>query len=177
MFEIDKLSIYQNANICWIIEKAKEFQKNICFCFIDYAKVFVWITTNWKMFKQMGIPGHFICPQRYLYAYQEETDRTGLGTTKLGQYTSRLYIATVLTKLLWIIYHVKCQAGWLTSWNQDCQEKYKHPQISRYHSFGRKQKWTKKSLDKGKRGESKSWLKTQIQTTKIMASCPITSCK
>ena len=46
----------QIANICWIIKKAREFQKNICF--IDYAKAFVWITTNWKILKEMGIPDH-----------------------------------------------------------------------------------------------------------------------
>ena len=46
----------QIANICWIIEKAREFQKNIYFCFIDYAKSFVWITINWKILKEMGIP-------------------------------------------------------------------------------------------------------------------------
>ena len=49
---------YQIANICWIIEKAREFQKNIYFCFIDYTKVFVEITTNWKILKEMGIPDH-----------------------------------------------------------------------------------------------------------------------
>ena len=49
----------QIANIHWIIEKAREFQKNICF--IDYAKAFVWITTNWKILKEMGIPDHLTC--------------------------------------------------------------------------------------------------------------------
>ena len=51
----------QIANIHWIIEKAREFQKNICFCFIDYAKVFVWITINWKILQEMGIPDHLTC--------------------------------------------------------------------------------------------------------------------
>ena len=59
----------QIANICWIIEKAKEFQKNIYFCFIDYAKpLTVWITTNWKILKEMGIPEHLTCLLRNLYA-------------------------------------------------------------------------------------------------------------
>ena len=49
------------ANICWIIEKAREFQKNIYFNFISYAKAFVWITTNWKILKEMGIPDHPTC--------------------------------------------------------------------------------------------------------------------
>ena len=50
------------ANICWIIEKAREFQKDIYFCFTDYAKAFVvWITTNWKILQEMGIPDHLNC--------------------------------------------------------------------------------------------------------------------
>ena len=69
----------QIANICWIIEKAREFQKNIYFCLIDYAKVFVWVTTNWKILKEMGIPDLLTCLLRNLYAGQEA--RTGHGTT------------------------------------------------------------------------------------------------
>ena len=64
----------QIANICWIIEKARQFQKNIDFCFIDYAKAFVWITTNWKILKEMGISNHFTCLLRNLYADQEGTE-------------------------------------------------------------------------------------------------------
>ena len=51
----------QIPNICWIIEKAKEFQKNIYFYFIDYTKAFVLITINWKILQEMGIPGHLTC--------------------------------------------------------------------------------------------------------------------
>ena len=62
----------QIANIHWIIEEAREFQKNINFCFIDYAKpLTVWITTNWKILKEVGIPGHLACLLRNLYAGQE----------------------------------------------------------------------------------------------------------
>ena len=71
----------QIANIYWIIEKAREFQKNIYFCFIDYAKAFDWITTNWEILKEMGIPDHLTCLLRNLYAGQETTVRTGHGTT------------------------------------------------------------------------------------------------
>ena len=71
----------QIASILWIIEKAREFQKNICFCFIDYAKVFVWITINWKILQEMGIPDHLTCLLRNLYAGQEATVRSGHGTT------------------------------------------------------------------------------------------------
>ena len=66
----------QIANIHWIVEKAREFQKNTYFCFIDYAKAFVWITTNWKIFKEMEIPDHLSCLLRNLYAGQEATVRT-----------------------------------------------------------------------------------------------------
>ena len=71
----------QIANIYWIIEKAREFQKNIYFCFIDYAKAFVWITINWKIPKEMGISDHLTCLLRNLYVGQEATVRTGHETT------------------------------------------------------------------------------------------------
>ena len=60
----------QTANICWIMEKAREFQKNIYFCFIDYAKAFDWVDHKklWKILKEMGIPDHLICLLRNLYA-------------------------------------------------------------------------------------------------------------
>ena len=72
----------QIANICWIIKKAREFQKNIYFCFIDYAKAFDCVDHNklWKILKEMGIPDHFTCLLRNLYAGQEATVRTGHGT-------------------------------------------------------------------------------------------------
>ena len=73
----------QIANIHWIMEKAREFQKNIYFCFIDYAKAFDCVDHNklWRILKEMGIPDHLICLLRGLYAGQEGTDRTGDGTT------------------------------------------------------------------------------------------------
>ena len=79
----------QIANICWIIEKAREFQKNIYFCFIGYAKAFDCVDHNklWKILKEMGIADHLTCLLRNLYAGQEATVRTGHGTTgsKLGK--------------------------------------------------------------------------------------------
>ena len=73
----------QIANICWIIEKAREFQKNIYFCFIDYAKPFDCVDHNklWKILKERGILDHLTCLLRNLYADQEATVRTGHGTT------------------------------------------------------------------------------------------------
>ena len=73
----------QVANIRWIIKKPREFQKNIYFCFIDYAKVFNCVDHNklWKILQQMGIPDHLTCLLRNPYADQEATIRTGHGTT------------------------------------------------------------------------------------------------
>ena len=73
----------QTANICWIIEKAREFHKNIYFCFIDYAKAFDCVDHNqlWKILKEMGIPDPLTCLLRNLYVSQEATVRTGHGTT------------------------------------------------------------------------------------------------
>ena len=72
----------QIANILWIIEKAREFQKNIYFCFIDYAKVFNCVDHNklWKILKEMGIPDHLTCLLRNLYAGQDATVRPRHGT-------------------------------------------------------------------------------------------------
>ena len=73
----------QIANICWIMEKARKFQKNIYFHFIDYAKAFDCVDHNklWKILQEMGIPDHLTCLLRNLYAGQEATVRTGHGTT------------------------------------------------------------------------------------------------
>ena len=73
----------QIANILWIIRKAREFQKNICFCFIDYAKALDCVDHNklWIILREMGIPDHLTCPLRNLYEGQEATIRTGHGTT------------------------------------------------------------------------------------------------
>ena len=72
----------QIANICWIIEKTREFQKNVYFCFIESAKAFDNVNHNklWKILKEMGIPDHLTCLLRNLYAGQEATVRTGHGT-------------------------------------------------------------------------------------------------
>ena len=73
----------QIANIRWIIKEAREFQKNIYICFIDYAKAFDCVDHNklWKILQEMGIPDHLTCPLRNLYAGHEATVRTGHGTT------------------------------------------------------------------------------------------------
>ena len=95
----------QIANIRWIMEKAREFQKNIYFCFIDYAKAFDYVDHNklLEILKEMGIPDHLTCFPRNLYAGQEATVRTKHGTMDWFQIgngvqrsTSRLYIVTLL---------------------------------------------------------------------------------
>ena len=75
----------QIANTRWVIKKAREFQKNMYFCFIDYTKAFDCVDHNqlWKILKEMGIPDHLTCLLRNLYAVQEATVRTRHGTTRL----------------------------------------------------------------------------------------------
>ena len=89
------------ANIRWIIEKAREFQKNIYFCFIDYAKAFDCVDNNklWKILQELGIPDYLTCLLRNLYAGQEAIIRTEHGTTgwfQTERSTSKLYIVTRL---------------------------------------------------------------------------------
>jgi len=92
----------QIANICWIIEKAREFQKNIYFCFIDFAKAFDCVDHNklWKILKQMGIPDHLTCLLRTLYAGQEATVRTGHGTTDWFQVRKGVQQSYILSPCL-----------------------------------------------------------------------------
>ena len=91
----------QIANIRWIMEKPREFQKNIYFCFIGYAKAFDYVDHNklWKVLKEMGIPYHMTCLLRNLYAGQETTVRTGHGATdcfQIGKEVCQGYIVTLL---------------------------------------------------------------------------------
>ena len=81
-FRKDRGTRDQIANICWMIEKARAFQKNIYFCFIDYTKAFDCVDHKklWKILQGMGIPDHLTCLLRNLYAGQEATVRTGHGT-------------------------------------------------------------------------------------------------
>ena len=92
----------QIANIHWIKEKAREFQKNIYFCFIDYAKAFDYVDHNklWKVLKEMGIPDH----QRKLYAGQEATVRTGHGTRDWFQIGKGVRQGCILSPCLFNFY-------------------------------------------------------------------------
>ena len=141
----------------------------------------MWITINWKILQEMGIPDHLTCLLRNMYANQEGTIRTKqheqLTGSKWGkEYDRAVYCYPVYSAYVRRVHHLKWQAGWSTSWNQDCQEKYQKHRICRwYHSNGRKWKGTKEPLDESERGEWKAGLKLSIQNTKIMASSPITS--
>ena len=104
----------------------------------------------WIILKEMGIPNHLTCLLRNLYAGQEATARTGHGTTWTRSKLGKEYIKAVYSHpaylLICKVHHAKCQIGLITSWNQDCWEKYQPPHICRwYHSNGRKQRGSKKA--------------------------------
>ena len=96
----------QIANICWIIKKAREFQKNIYFCFIDYAKAFDCVDHNklWKILKEMGIPDHLTQLLRNLYAGQEVTVKTGHGPTDWFQIEKEVSQGCILPPCLFNLY-------------------------------------------------------------------------
>ena len=105
----------QIANIPWIMEKAREFQKNIYFCFIDYAKAFDCVDHKklWKILKGMGIPDHLTCLLRNLYAGQEATVRTGYGTTDWFHIRKGLCQGCILSPCLfnWYTEYIVRNAG------------------------------------------------------------------
>ena len=153
------------ANICWIIEKAKEFQKNISFCFIDYAKIFDCVDHNklWKILKEMGIPDHLTCLMRNLYEGQEAV-RTEHGTINWFQIGKGVCQGCLLSPCLFNLY-----AEYIMP-NARLDEAQAGIKIIRrninnlicrwHHPYGRKQR-TKKPLDESERGEWKHWLKAQ----------------
>ena len=99
----------QIANICWIIEKAREFQKNSYFCFTDYAKTFDCVDLNklWKILEDMGISDHLTCLLRNLYAGQEATVRTGQGITNCFQIGKGIRQGCILSPCLFNLYAEK----------------------------------------------------------------------
>ena len=105
----------QIASICWIVEKAREFQKNIYFCFIDCAKTSDCVYHNklWKILKEMGIPDHLTCLLRNLYAGQEATVRTGHGTMDWFQIGKGICQGCILSPCLFNLYaeHIMRNAG------------------------------------------------------------------
>ena len=171
----------QIAHIRWIIKKAREFQKNIYFCFIDYAKAFDCLDHNklWKILKEMGIPDHLTCPLRNLYTGQKATVRTGHGTTDWFQIGKGVRQGCVLSPCLFNFY-----AEYIM-WNAGLDEAQAGIKIARRNinnlryaddtSLMAESEELKSLLMKVKKESEKVGLKLNIQKTKITASGPITS--
>uniref|UniRef100_A0A8B9XK85 Reverse transcriptase domain-containing protein n=1 Tax=Bos mutus grunniens TaxID=30521 RepID=A0A8B9XK85_BOSMU len=172
----------QIANIRWIIKKAREFQKNIYFCFIDYAKAFDYVDHNklWKILQEMGIPDHLTCLLRNLYAGQEATVRTGHGTTDWFQIGKGLRQGCILSPCLFNLY-----AEYIMR-NDGLEEAQARIKIAgrninnlRYADdttlMAESEEELKSLLMKVKEESEKVGLKLNIQKTKIMASGPISS--
>ena len=167
------------VNIRWIIEKAREFQKN--FCFIDYAKAFDCVDHNklWEILKEMGIPDHLTCLLRNLFAGQEETVKTGHGTDWF-QIGEGVHQGCILSPCLYNLY-----AEYIM-WNVLLYEAQTGTKIAgrnvnnlRYADdttlMAESKEELKSLLLKMKQESEKAGLKLSIQKTKIMVSGPITS--
>ena len=104
--DLEKEEGGQIANICWVIEKTREFQKNICLCFINYSKAFDYIDHDklWKTLREMGIPDHLTCLLRNLYAGQEATVRTLYGTTDWFKIEKGVWQGCLLSPCLFNLY-------------------------------------------------------------------------
>ena len=171
----------QIANIHWIIEKAREFQKNIYFCFRDYTKAFHCVDHNklWKILKGMGLPDHLTCLPRNLYTCQEATGGTGHGKqtgSKLGRSMSSCILACGLFNLyaeyiMWNARLDEAQAGIKIAGRNINNFRYADDTTLTKES----KKELKSLLMKVKEESEKAGLKLNIQKTKIMASGPITS--
>ena len=170
----------QIANIRWIIEKAREFEKNICF--IDYAKAFDCVDHNklWKILQEMGIPDHLTFLLRNLYAIKEATVRTGHGTTDWFQIGKGVYQGCILSPCLFNLY------GEYIMWNAWLDESQaglkiagrniNSPRYADDTTFMAESKEELKSLlMKVKEESENTGLNLNIQKTKIMVSGPITS--
>ena len=164
------------------MEKAREFQKNIYFCFIDYAKAFDCVDHNklWKSLNEMGIPDHLTCLLRNLYAGQEATVRTGHGTTDWFQIGKGVHQCCILSPCLFNLYAEyimrkagleEAQAGIKVSRRNINNLRYADDTTLRTES----EEELKSLLMKVKEESEKVGLKLNIEKTKIMASGPITS--
>jgi len=172
----------QIANILWIMEKARDFQKNIYFCLVDYAKDFDCVDHNklWKILKEMGIPDHLICLLRNLYAGQEATVRTGHGTTDCFQMGKGVGQGCILLPCLFNLYadYIMRNAG-LDEARAGIKIAGRNINNLRYSDdttlMAESEEELKSLLMKVKEESEKVGLKLNIQRTKIMASGPITS--
>ena len=179
-----RVSRGQIANIHWIIEKAREFQKNIYFCFIYYAKPFDCVDHNklWKILKEMGIPDQLTCLLRNLYAGQEAIVRTGHGTTDWVQIGKGVREGCILSPCLFNLYAEyiiwnagldEAQAGIKIAGRNIRNLRYADDMTLIYKAESEEE--LKSTLTKVKEESEKIGLKLNIQKTKIMASGPITS--
>ena len=174
----------QIANICWIIKKARKFQKNIYFCFIDYAKAFDCVDYHklWKIHKEMGIPDHLTCLLRNLCAGQKATVRTGHGTTDWFQIGKGVHKGGVLSPCLFNLYveYIMRNAG-LDEEQAGIKVARRNINNLRYTDdttlMGGSEEELKSLLMKMREESEKIGLKLSIQKTKIIASDPITSWK
>ena len=172
----------QIPNICWIIENAREFQKNIYFCFIDYAKAFDCVDHNklWKILKEMGIPDYLTCFLRNLYADQEATVRTGHGTTDWFQLGKEVLQGCISSLCLFNLYaeYIMRNAG-LDETQARIKIAGRNINNLRYADdttlMAESEDELKNLLMKVKEENEKVGLKLNIQKTKIMTSGPITS--
>ena len=164
------------------MEKAREFQKNISFCFIDYAKAFDYVAHNklWKILKEMRIPDHQTCLLRNLYAGQEATLRTGHGTTDWFQIGKGVCQGCILSPCLFNLYaeYIMRSAG-LEETQAGIKIAGRNINNLRYVDdttlMKEHEEELKSLLLKGKEESEKVGLKLNIQETKIMTSGPITS--
>ena len=164
------------------MEKAREFQKNIYFCFIDCAKAFDCVDHNklWKILKEMGIPDHLTCPLRNLYASQEATVLTGHGTTDWFQIGKGVCQGYILSPCLFNLYEEyimrntgleEAQAGIKIVGRNINNLRY----ADNITLMAESEEELKSLLMKVKEESEKVGLKLNIQKTKIMASSPVTS--
>ena len=172
----------KTANIHWIIKKAREFQKNIYFCFIDYAKASDCVDHNklWKFLKETGTPDHLICLLRNLYAGQEVRVTTGHGTTDWFQIGKGVHQSCILSPCLFNLYAEyimrntgldEAQAGIEIAGRNI--NNLRHSDTTTLMAESEEE--LKSLLIKVKEESEKVVLKLNIQKTKIMASSPITS--
>ena len=172
----------QIDNIPWIINKARELQKNIYFCFIDYAKAFDYMDHNklWKILKEMGIPDHLTCLLRNLYVGQKATVITGHGTTDWFQTGKGVHQGCILSPCLFNLYAEyimrntgldEAQAGIKIARRNISNLSYAENTTLMAES----EEELESLLMKVKEESEKVGLKLNIQKTKIMASVPIIS--
>ena len=165
----------QIANIHWIIEKARESQKNIYLCIVDYSEDYAWITTNWKILQEMRIADHLTCLLRNLYASQEATVGTRHGTTDWFQIGKGVRQGYILSPCLFNLY-----ADWV---KHKMESRLLRKNINNLKCaddttlMAEREEELKSLLKNVKKESKKAGLKLNIQKARIMESGPITSCK